>query len=733
MNVAAGLNEILEVADKLQAERKYTEAIEYLREYEGRISAIADEKIREKVAQVRQHQMAERSRTIEAAEQARRDLTKEIDEIRALYIAATDQDLWLDSEVEDEEYKTLARYRDMLNNPKSDEYTDIVISRVQAGFEPGDDRQANFAWLRKQRTLLEDVKFRLELTELRERVAKRIRELSQTTQLYDSRSQHLQYSHLLEKYENWRRQGLQTAVPPAVQDGQVIEQTVGARVRIEEIISQLRTELANYSLNKARSALSQVIFIEGNVADVVSAWNESPPERRRLKADLSLEEIRKQIHLGLYQLDPKQYIPKYSRETYVDPVPESDPRPALFADEGLTSQALAVERALNTALELYEFASSCITSPDQYSLAKLYEAYYRYTSEEMHAKMQEKERRALQPYEDKRWEVERVSVEKLDEARRNREYQELEEFKAKLSAEPFYNSRYMPQESREKLNALIAFAEARQERLRAYQRMQDELQELRESFRKCLSPFKPAEARTLVEQLESYPEAERAFLKEGLAEELRQYRHLADEATTFAQLEAAFKAAIVAQGDGSLHNLLKSTLRRQYLDQWKGVVAAAERYSDPRAAAQSTHWHAGRFYYLFAESMRMCLEGGEKSSADESRLADYQQARALLEEIRQPVPEYVDIARATLEDVRQIIGEIERELDATKTAREIWNKQIVPMIGDDLYLRRDYEGALKIIEENVPETERQSLRERLFSEWRKALEEQLNAVLSTQS
>lgn len=717
------LDEILEEADKLQAEGKYTEAIKRLRSHVGRISSDADSQLNEKMREVRRQQVARREQAKQAAEQARNDLTKELDEIVQCYIDVTGQNLWLDEEFGGDEYKALANYRDKLNDTKSEERAEIIIARVKAGFEPGDSRQANHEWLRKQRTLLEDIKHSKEVPGLRKQVGEAITQLEQQQQLLDSRTQHRKYTALLEHYEGLQQKGVQRYVPPDLQGGGY----AGDYVAVDKIIAQLREELARYSLEEAQNHLRQVIAgVDETAVDIAVAWNERDREQRQLNKELDIKQIRKHIHLALYQINPKHYIPEYRNETEAEPVPDSDPRPELFINQGMTERASALERALSTALKLYSFVQDCLNRSEEHSLADFYEAYYRHSSSMIHAKLEEKERKALEPYEERKRTIESIKPEKLTDQQLNEQNDELDEFKRKLRCEPF-NSPYLPEASRQKIQDLIDFADRRQAELGWHKRMRSELQEFKGLFDACLSPFKADEAKRLVEQLEDRPEDERAFLQKGLAAKLKQYRELADESVTFAELKRAFETALKALEGKPLRSLFNSTLLWQYSDQWENVVGAAGRYSDPQAA-QSQYWAQGRFYYLFACAVSKCFEGGAKDSLDGSCLKDYQEAQELLE-AAQPIEQYDQKRTAILAEIDQLIKEARDRIEANRQTEEMWRKYVESKISQQNYLECDFKGALANIEQNVPQTERPRLRTRLLNEWRRKLEEQIKSVL----
>jgi hypothetical protein len=742
MDKETSLAEILAHAEALRAEHKYAEAIAHLRTYLGRISTDADARLSDSISNVRTEQVNVRRKAIEEAIASRADLTKELEEIEQLHRHATSPDFWLDEEIgQSDEYKELAAYRDELSNPKSQVRADIIVSRVAAGFELGDSRQANWEWLRAQRTKLESIPFRKGLPDLRERVEKALKQVGQQAQQFDSRTQHLKLLPLIEYYDGLWQRGVVEAVEPQVQNDQVIESSQGRRVKVVEKLEILRRDLAEDSLRKARnyfSKVAQVIGQDGQAqgqdettfnADLVKAWNNSPAQTRRLNPKLERADIRKNIHLGLYQLDPKQYVPKYGRETAVPPVSERDPRPDVFAEFGLLDDAAEVERALSSALDLLSFVEDHLDKPGQFALDDLYKAYHHYPHESALAKLNEKERETLKPYEDEKETLERQPVEALLDDQLTTQLAQVQGFRRKLQAEPFFGLDYVPAASRARLDGLVAFADAREAQLEAQQRMRKQLEEYKEQFERYLHPFNADACGMLYSQLDRLPEAERAFLMEGLKEQLGKYRQLADEETTFASLERAFETALVAQGDRSPADLLQSTQRREYLNNWREVLENAVRYSDTRNAARSRRWSEGRFYYLFSAATSKCLEIGDLSPSDEKRRDYCEEARAQLSEIERPVERYAAAYEALKDSIEKIAADVEQTLRDTQEVRKIWDRRIVPLIDNSDYLRRDFAKAEQIIESEVSEKERPDLRARLYNEWCKALEEQIAKFL----
>jgi hypothetical protein len=737
MDKETSLAEILAHAEALRAEHKYAEAIAHLRTYLGRISTDADARLRDSISNVLTEQVNARRKAIEEARKSRADLTKELEEIEELYRRATSPDFWSDEEIgQSDEYRELAAERDALSDPESQVRADIIVSRVVAGFEPGDSRQANWEWLRAQRTKLESIPFREDLPDLMERVEKAIKLVGQQAQLYDSRTQHLQLLPLIEYYDGLWRRGVKEVVEPQVQNDQVIETGQGKRVKVTEKRETLRRELAEDSLRKARnyfSKVAQVIGQDGQTqeqdeatfdADLVKAWNNSPAQTRRLNPKLERVDIRKNIHLGLYQLDPKQYVPKYGEQTAVPSVSERDPRPDVFAEFGLLDDAAEVERALSSALDLLSFVEARLDNSGKFALADLYEAYHHYPHQSALAKLSEKESETLNEKET----LERQPVEDLLDDQLTTQLAQVQGFRRKLQAEPFFGLDYVPAASRDRLDGLIAFADAREAQLKAQQGMLRQSEEYKKRFEGCLDPFNADACNKLYSQLEHLPEAERAFLMEGLKEQLGKYRQLADEETTFASLERAFETALVAQGDRSPADLLQSTQRREYLNNWREVLDNAVRYGDARNAA-SRRWSEGRFYYLFSAATSKCLEIGDLSPSDEKRRDYCEEARARLSEIERPIERYAAAYKALKDSIERIAADVEQTLIDTQAARDTWNRHIVPLIDNSDYLRRDFATAEQIIEHRVSEKERPDLRARLYNEWCKALEEQIAKFL----
>jgi hypothetical protein len=743
MDKEISLAEILARAEALRAEHKYTEAIKYLRTYLlGRISTDADSMLNESISNVRTEQVNARRKAIEEAIASRADLTKELEEVEQLHRHATSPDLWLDDEIgQSDEYRELAAYRDELSNSKSQVRADIIVSRVVAGFELGDSRQANWEWLRAQRTKLESIPFRKGLPDLRKRVEEALKQVGQQAQQFDSRTQHLELLPLIEYYDGLWQRGVVEVVEPQVQNDQVIETGQGRRVKVAEKLETLRRELAEDSLRKARNYFSKVAQVIGQSdqaqgqdevtfnSNLVRAWNASSAKLRRLNPELERADIRKNIHLGLYQLDPKQYVPKYGHETDVPPVSERDPRPDVFAEFGLVDDAAEVERALSSALDLLSFVEDHLDKPGQFALDDLYKAYHHYPHESALAKLSEKERETLKPYADQKKEFERQPVESLTDDQLAKQLGKVQNFRQRLKAEPFFSLDYVPAASRDRLDGLIAFADAREAQLEAQQRMLKQLEEYKEQFERYLAPFNADECKKLYSQLERLPDAERAFLMEGLKGQLGRYRQLADEETTFAQLERAFETALTAQGDRAPKDLLQSILRREYLNNWREVLDNAVRYGDTRNAAQSRRWSEGRFYYLFSSAMSKCLEIGDLSPSDEKRRDYCEEARAQLSEIERPVERYAAAYKALKDSIERIAADVEQTLIDTQAARDTWNRHIVPLIDNSDYLRRDFAKAEQIIEREVSEKERPDLRARLYNEWCKALEEQIAKFL----
>ena len=742
MDKEISLAEILAHAEALRAEHKYTEAIKYLRTYLGRISTDADSMLNESISNVRNDQADARRAAIKEARESRADLTKELEEVEKLHRHATSSDLWLDDEIgQSDEYAELAAYRDELSNPKSQVRADIIVSRVAAGFEDGDNRQANWEWLRAQRTKLESIPFREGLPELRARVEDAIKQMVRQTQQFDSRAQHLKLLPLFEYFDDLWRRGVVEAVEPQVQNDQIIENSQGRRVKVAEKLEILRRDLAEDSLRKARSYFSQVAQVIGQDdqtqgqgettfnADLVKAWNNSPAEVRRLNPRLDRANIRKNIHLGLYQLDPKQYIPKYGTQTEAPRASERDPRPDVFAEFGLLDDAAEVEEALNSALNLLTFVEDRLDNSGRFALADLYKAYHHYPHESALAKLSEKERDTLKPYEDEKESFERQPVELLLDDQLAEQLGKVQNFRQQLQAEPFFGLDYVPVASRARLDGLVAFADAREAQLKAQQGMLRQSEEYKKRFEGYLDPFNADACNKLYSQLEHLPEAERAFLTERLKGQLGRYRQLADEETTFAQLERAFETALTAQGDRAPKDLLQSILRREYLNNWREVLDNAVRYGDTRNAAQSRRWSEGRFYYLFSSAMSKCLEIGDLSPSDEKRRDYCKEAGAQLSEVERPVERYAAAYEALKESIEKIAAEVEQTLIDTQAARDTWNRRIVQLIDKQDYLERDYAKAEQIIESEVSEKERPDLRARLYNEWCKALEEQIAKFL----
>jgi hypothetical protein len=744
MDKEANLAEILAHAEALRAKHKYTEAISYLCTYVGQISTDADARLSDAISNVRADQVKVREKAIQEARASRADTSIELEEVERLHRLATSRDFWSDNEIEQsDEYQELAAYRDELSNSKSQVRADIVISRVAAGFALGDSRQANWEWLRAQRTKLESIPFREGLRDLKQRVEDAIKQVGKQAQLYDSRSQHLQLLPLIEYYDSLWRRGIEEAVEPQVQDDQVIETGQGRRVKVAEKRETLLRELAEDSLRKARGYFSQVAQVIGQTGqaqeqdettfsvNLVSAWNNSPVIARRLTPQLDRVNIRKNIHLGLYQLDPKQYTPKYEQQTDAPPASQSDPRPNVFANFGLLDDAVAVERALNSALDLLDRVQERLNSPGRFALKDFYEAYHHHPHESALSKLEEKERETLKPYEEEKAKLGRQSVEALLDDQLDEQLAQVQAFRQRLQAEPFFGLEYIPAASRERLDGLVRFADEREAQLKAQQEMRNLLAEYKEQFNRYIKPFNAEACTRLYKQLEAFPEAERDFLMAGLKEQLTAYRQLADEATTFAQLELAFESALAAQGERAPHDLLQSTQRRQYLANWHEVRESAVRYSDPKNAAQSRHWSEGRFYFLFSSAMAKCLEIGELSRSDEKRRALCQEAHEQLLEIERErvIERYAEDYAALRDSIKKIAEDVEQTLAATQAAREIWTRRIIPLIDSEDYLRRDYAKAEQIIENEVSEKERADLRARLYSEWCKALEEQIEKFL----
>jgi hypothetical protein len=129
--------------------------------------------------------------------------------------------------------------------------------------------------------------------------------------------------------------------------------------------------------------------------------------------------------------------------------------------------------------------------------------------------------------------------------------------------------------------------------------------------------------------------------------------------------------------------------------------------------------------------MAKCLEIGELSRSDEKRRALCQEAHEQLLEIERErvIERYAEDYAALRDSIKKIAEDVEQTLAATQAAREIWTRRIIPLIDSEDYLRRDYAKAEQIIENEVSEKERADLRARLYSEWCKALEEQIEKFL----
>jgi len=729
------LQDIISYADELKAKGKYTEAIKYLDEYiqGSMLGEHAKAELKEKRLNVRQEQSARRKEIIETAEASRNDLSKELEDIQKLYRAATDANLWLDAELESDEYKSLLEYRSKLDSPDSDERADIIVERIRYVFldtSSDDRRKTDYNWLSRQRQNLESLPNK-DLEGYKTQVQRAIDDLTQKAQLYDSRKQHGKYMPLYVHYKGLFERGIKETTEPVLQGDQVIESASGTRVRVRDRLENLEQEIVENSIAQAREHFGKVArLVEEDIAQFQrpeEVWNQSSEDKRCLDKDLELGQIRKEIHLGLYRLNPKEYIPRYGKITAFE-THDKDPRPDVFQKFGRLQEASELEKALESALELCSSVERAFSNSSQLSLSDLYKAYHHYSSEGMRSRIEAREREKLKAYIEVQNRVKIYEPETLTNEQRKSQLEELEKLKADLSGEEFYNSPYVPEPSREKFKSLIDFADERIELLQWYERMEEEREEYKRLLEKYLNPFNREEASKVKKQIEKLPDKERAYLEKGLKEQLDSYYHLEDETELFNRLGKAFENAHAAQRDKSLQDLLNSTDWQKYLETWKNVAGLAGRYSDPSCRAELLHWDAGRFYYLFGQAMYEVLESGKSKS--EERLSICQDAQRRLKEISVVPPSYQDAYQKLLDQVEEMIKETKDILRITEEVQKEWREIERSLIDERTeYVERDYEKALQIVESKFHGAHRQEFRDRLLDVWRNALKTEINKVL----
>lgn len=713
--------------------------------------------IREQQIKVRNDRQTEAESAFDAA-------MLDLNEIAELYQKLCDDQLWEDEKSDQELLEPLAKRASALADDSwPEDRLNILKSILKHRLDTSvPDRPYLFDtnWLSKYNLYLENARLKFpEDTDIKSylevifKARDDLRKAPDRAKGYDSRAITHEQPELIRHYEKILKvDRLQYVYEPMVQgdpsrpDELTVDQSKTIRVDVGARLKDLYVEHAENCVQAANR------FYKGILPDAdkdltPSEWNLKDEGNRQLNVANSLAELRKNIHLGLIWLNPKDRLPQFrdvtrvieqdkdGNDTYLNP----------RYPVQLEAQRDSLVKAFETALEMVERLLDIQAKFDTATLDELYYFYQHYPKANLIERyIKAKEEPFFRDYEKQISALCQIRIEFYTDDDLEKHEKELGEFSDKIAIAPPNVKPTLPT-SRERINTIIEQVNRRFKTINDYRRVNKDAAIYRNRLAQIIKEQDWTGGDDLVATIQ-----QEAALQNKLQDILGVYWNHAGPTHALKALMTEFESAAGLFGVDFEDK--DDTAYQQVVDQhvthsqtikgrWNSILEGSRQHFEGGRIEEFQQWGQGRAIHLLAKAICNYVNAVELSSLAQERLDILDRVKKLLSKALNAassdspqviIKSITESITWTLQLVEWVIKSDKKDQDANREVSDFWNSSVAPLIDDMLFEKRKFKEAFEALDnaEKIPENQRKKRRRELVQQWVEALEQEMQGILA---